>query len=341
VVELDGELAAGDATEVTLDFTLQLGTGGFDRVGAVDGVSWWGSGAPLLAWEPGVGWAEDPFVGVVGETATSPAAETAITVSAPEELAVLMTGDQAEPPASDGGRRTWTATAAAARDVAVAVGEFTTAEATTPDGVRVTAGVLPGAPLDAEELTAQTVAAIGRLEEHLGEFPYPSLDVALLPDYGGGIEYPGAILEATPDPSVLVHEVAHMWFYGMVGNSQFRDPWLDEAFATWAEATTDPDSARGLEGALAQTGPVDAAIDEYGTTRQYFNLVYGKGAAALLAASEAAGAEEFEAAVRCYANRTAWSIATPSDLAVVLADLPEAYLELARAQALDRNDLPR
>ncbi len=77
VVDLDGELAAGESTEVELAFTLTLGGGTFDRVGTDDGVTWWASGAPLLAWEPGAGWARDPFVGILGETATSPAADRA------------------------------------------------------------------------------------------------------------------------------------------------------------------------------------------------------------------------------------------------------------------------
>jgi hypothetical protein len=345
VVDLDGKLAAEDSTRVTLDFRLQLGGGDFDRVGTADAVSWWGSGAPLLAWEPGVGWAEDPFVGLLGETATSPAADTTVTVSVPEDLTVLMTGQHAEPTASRDGRRTWTSTEPAARDVAVAVGEFTTAESTTPDGVRVRVGVLPDAELPADELAGQAVDAIGRLAEHLGPFPFRSLDVALLPDYGGGIEYPALIFEATPAQSVLVHEVAHMWFYGMVGNSQFRDPWLDEAFATWAEAVADAPRRTGagggdLAGALDQPGPVGGSMSDYDCTRQYFNLVYGKGAAALLAAEETAGPDAFEAAIRCYANRAAWSIATPADLAAVLTDLPEALLVLARAQAIDKDDIP-
>jgi hypothetical protein len=340
VVDLDGELAAGESTEVTLDFRLDLGTGDFDRFGRTDEVSWWGSGAPLLAWEPGVGWAEDPFVDLLGETATSPAAETTVTVSAPEDLTVLMTGEQQEPTAPEAGRRSWRSTEPAARDVAVAVGEFTTAERTTPDGVRVTAGVLPDAELGAERLAEQAVDAIGRLTEHLGPFPYRSLDVALLPDYGGGIEYPSTILEASPARVVLVHEVAHMWFYGMVGNSQFRDPWLDEAFATWAEAVADGGSAE-LSGALGQQGPVGGSMADYSGTGQYFDLVYGKGAAALLAAEEAAGDAEFEAAIRCYADRNAWRIATPADLAAVLRDLPEALLVLARAEVVDKADLAR
>jgi hypothetical protein len=110
VVDLDDELAAGETTEVELAFTLTLGSGTFDRVGTDEGVSWWASGAPLLAWEPGVGWARDPFVGILGETAVSPASDVSVSVSAPEALTVLMTGEQAEPSAAEGGRRTWTST---------------------------------------------------------------------------------------------------------------------------------------------------------------------------------------------------------------------------------------
>lgn len=341
VVELDGELEPGESTEVELTFTLTLGRGTFDRVGTDDGVSWWASGAPLLAWEPGAGWARDPFVGIIGETATSPAADVEITVSAPEELTVLMTGDQAEPSAPADGRRTWTSTEPVARDVSIAVGEFSTEERTTPGGTRVTVGVLPDPDVPADRLADWTVEAIGDLEGRFGAFPYGTLSVALLPDYGGGIEYPSMILEATPSRSVLVHEVAHQWFYGMIGNSQFRDPWLDEAFATYAEATLDPRSAGNLQGALDLPGEVGGSMADFeGATGRYFDVVYGKGGAALLAAREAAGAEAFDDALRCYVDANAWSIATPSDVAVALADLPEALVVLAQAEAVGKDDVP-
>jgi hypothetical protein len=342
VVDLDDELAAGESTEVELAFTLTLGRGTFDRVGTDDGVSWWASGAPLLAWEPGSGWARDPFVGILGETASSPAADVDITVSAPEELTVLMTGDQTEPSAPEDGRRTWTSSEPVARDVSIAVGEFSTAEATTPGGTRVTVGVLPDPELPAGRLAEWTVAAVSDLEERFGAFPYGTLSVALLADYGGGIEYPSMILEATPSRSVLVHEVAHQWFYGMIGNSQFRDPWLDEAFATYAEATLDPRSAAGLSGALGLPGEVGGSMADFdGSTGRYFDVVYGKGGAALLAAREAAGPEAFDEALRCYVDANAWSIATPADVAVALADLPEALVVLAEAQAVAKTDIPR
>ena len=335
VVALDGELTAGESTEVELDFTLTLGTRGFDRFGSGDGVAWWASGAPLLAWEPGVGWARDPFVELSGETATSPASDTTVSVSAPEDLVVLLTGAPAEPSAPRDGRRTWTSSEPVARDVAVAAGDFTVAEGTTPGGVRVRTGVLPGAELSPDDLLAGTVESITALEAFLGPFPYETLAVALLPDYGGGIEYPGLILEATTVRQVLVHEVAHMWFYGMVGNSQFRDPWLDEAFASWAEAVVDGEAALVDAAAVDLPGPVGGAMTDYPDTAAYFRLVYDKGGAALLAAREAAGPGEFDAAIRCYVDATAWSIATPDDLGAALADLPGAVAVLERAGALD------
>jgi hypothetical protein len=341
VVALDDELDAGDTTEVELDFTLTLGRRGFDRFGTDDGVSWWASGAPLLAWEPGAGWAEDPFVDLGGETASSPVMDTSVTVSAPEDLTVLMTGARAEPSAPQDGRRTWTSTESVARDVGVAAGLFTTEQATTPDGVTVTVGVLPDGDLPPAELAQEAVAAITGLEAHVGPFPYRTLTVALLPDYGGGIEYPSMIFEATPDPQVLVHEVAHMWFYGMVGNSQFRDPWLDEAFASWAEAVVDGPQGLVDRGALSLEGPVGGSMADYPDDHDYFTLVYDKGAAALLAARDAAGPDAFDAAIRCYVDANAWSIATPEDVYAALADLPAALSPLIDAQALGKDDAPK
>ena len=341
VVPLEDDLAAGESTEVGLDFTLTLGTGDFDRFGTDDDVSWWASGAPLLAWEPGVGWAEDPFVQLSGETATSPVMDTSVTVSAPEDLTVLMTGTRAEPSAPHDGRRTWTSTEKVARDVGVAAGLFTTARTTTPDGVAVTVGVLPGSQLPAEQLAERTSAAIGAIAAHVGPFPYRTLTVALLPDYGGGIEYPSMIFEASPSPEVLVHEVAHMWFYGMVGNSQFRDPWLDEAFASWAESVVDGPDALVDRAALSLDGPVGGSMADYQDDHSYFSLVYDKGGAALLAARDAAGPDAFDAAIRCYVDANAWSIATPDDLGRALADLPAALTVLMQAHALDKKDVPR
>jgi aminopeptidase N len=144
------------------------------------------------------------------------------------------------------------------------------------------------------------------------------------------------ILQATPSRAVLVHEVAHMWFYGMVGNSQFRDPWLDEAFATYAESVADD---RGHDDDLDRGGPVAGTMAEFSDQDDYEWRVYSKGADALHAAREAAGPEAFDEAIRCYVETQAWTIARPEDLARALADLEPALDVLVEAGALDRSQI--
>jgi hypothetical protein len=339
VVTLADRLAAGESTQVALDFTLRLGGGGFERLGTAPDVSWWASGAPLLAWEPGVGWARDPFVTLLGETASSPVSDTTISVDAPAALTVLMTGDQDEPTRERGGRRTWTSHEPLARDVSVAAGSFVTAE-TEVDGVRVTTGVFPGSGRDPARLARATGQAIDQLGARFGAFPYATLTVPWLPDFGGGIEYPSSILLASEDERVLVHEVAHMWFYGMVGDSQFRDPWLDEAFASYAESVTGEPPPAQVSRLLATDGDVGGSMASFPDDRRYVTAVYGKGAAALLTARRQAGAEAFDAALRCYVDARAWTIATPADVGTALADLPAALAVLQQAGALDPEDLP-
>ena len=74
----------------------------FERLGTDDGVSWWASGAPLLAWEPGVGWAGDPFVELTRRDRHQPGRRHHRLGGRTAALTVLMTGDQDEPTRAPG-----------------------------------------------------------------------------------------------------------------------------------------------------------------------------------------------------------------------------------------------
>jgi hypothetical protein len=77
-----------------------------------------------------------------------------------------------------------------------------------------------------------------------GPYPYREYDIVDAPlNLPSGIEYPGMGLIAerlyadltTPDFNATVaHEVAHQWWYNVVGNDVFRAPWMDEALATYS-----------------------------------------------------------------------------------------------------------
>jgi aminopeptidase N len=339
-VDLRDPVPAGTTVTVEVDFTLRLTPertpAGFDRFGVEDDVTWWASGLPLLTWERGHGWATDPFVEVSAETTANEAADTTIRVSAPEDLVVLMSGAQAEPRDAADGRRVWESHEPVARDISMAVGDFDTAVART-GGTEITVGVLPGSDESAEDLADATVEAIRRVEGRFGPFPYATLTVPLVDDDGGGEEYASSILLGDDDFDLLLHEVAHMWFYGMVGNSQFRDPWLDEAFATFA-GSLGPDT-RSHDDDPDVDGDVGGAMTDFRGQDDYEERVYSKGAGALEAAREAAGEDDFDAAIRCYVETQAWTIARPEDLARALRGLQPALDVLVEAGALDEDDL--
>ncbi|MBI1758990.1 MAG: peptidase M1 [Actinobacteria bacterium] len=333
VLPLDREVPAGQEVTATVGFTLTLGGTGFDRFGRIDRFAWFGSAQPLLAWQREVGWHREDLARYIGESATSEAANVDLTVTAPGWATVMTSGRQDPPTPADRGRRRWHASAPTARDVSVALGRFALTRETVA-GTELTVGAADAST--ARQALAELARAVRELSARFGPFPFPALNVSVLPSGGGGIEYPGSILLFGSSRVVDVHETAHQWFYGLVGDNQARDPWLDEAFATYAEGL-----ANGDAGGTDQPDPggpgsgrVGAGINDFPTSEAYFGTVYGKGAAALRRARAQAGAAAFDAAIRCYTNANAWRIARPADLASALGDLPSALAALRRAGAL-------
>jgi hypothetical protein len=223
--------------------------------------------------------------------------------------------------------------------VAVASGRFAFARGRGAGGVPVTVGVTAGMSESPSKVLRVALATFASHVARFGPFPYEALSVPVIPDVNGGIEFPGLYylghnqLDATPS-----HELAHEWFYGLIGDDQARDPWLDEAFATYAEAL-----ARGTSSAyrsaaipssgLHRTGRPMTFWDPKGE-RTYYRSVYVQGAAALLRARQAVGAARFDAAIRCYVRANAHRVARPQDLARALSGLPAAVAILRRAGAL-------
>jgi hypothetical protein len=268
------------------------------------------------------------LAGFTAESATSEAMDTDLTVTAPAAATVIMSGDPVTP-APIGGTRTWHSVVATARDVSVAIGHFQLSD-TVVGQTRLRIGAFSAAARDA--LVPRFTRAITQLSKRFGPFPFPSLSVARVPVSGGGIEYPSSILMLDGTNLVAVHETAHQWFYAMVGDSQAADPWLDEAFATYAEQLVNGDADPS---ALQAPGAVDRSTESYGSDEQdYYFVTYAKGSAALHAARAAAGPARWDAALRCYVNANAWRIADPSDLARALRGLPAAVAVLRKAGAL-------
>jgi hypothetical protein len=86
----------------------------------------------------------------------------------------------------------------------------------------------------------RVVRAIRVLSDLYGDYPWPTYTLAITPGLKGGIEFPSHVMQGPGSIGrTTTHEVAHQWFYGLLGNDQGRDPWIDEGLATWAEARAD------------------------------------------------------------------------------------------------------
>jgi hypothetical protein len=74
-----------------------------------------------------------------------------------------------------------------------------------------------------------------------GDYPYDqctAVDGALTA--GGGMEYPnvtviGSVGSARSLETVIVHEVGHNWFFGILGSNERRYPWMDEGINSFNE----------------------------------------------------------------------------------------------------------
>lgn len=200
-----------------------------------------------------------------------------------------------------------------------------------------------------------------------GDYPY---DVCTAVDgtisAGGGMEYPnvtviGSSGNASQLRTVIIHEVGHNWFYGILGSNERDNAWMDEGINSFFETRTimatrkDTAMKAGLQiGALdvqkllgldklsynylteelpylvaARSGedqPIQAPSDDY-TNLNYGGIVYKKTALAFNYLMAYLGEPEMNRCMAAYFE--AWKFKHPSP-----SDLEEAF-ETTSAKNLD------
>jgi hypothetical protein len=218
----------------TVGFSLSIAVSrGSDRFGRSGPYSYLGNALPVMGVKDAAGWHLDPYTGN-GESFSTLAADFTVTLDHPSSLLVPATGTSVDAPGALG-RTVTTATAHQVRDFAWAAGPFNHSTTTNPAGVRVstywTNAIAAGTAASLQGVAAQALAThAGRF----GSYPYGEADVLVDDTFTfGGMEYPGFVL-VLPTSSAVVHELAHQWWYGIVGDDEYGAPWLDESFTVYA-----------------------------------------------------------------------------------------------------------
>ena len=202
---------------------------------------------------------------------------------------------------------------------------------------------------ESSDATLDYVAdALEFFQKNFGEYPYDEFAVAKTPFDAGGMEYPRLVFVADDldyDDYILaaVHETAHQWWYGIVGNDQIKEPFLDESLAEYStylyfsekndslvSADTFYLNKRGgcaaAEHALMSLypeydGKVKRSLDEFLNSYDYVNAVYGKGFLMMKAAEDAVGRKKLIKYLKKYRDENEYGIA---DTAKFLSSLGAA-----------------
>lgn len=222
---------------------------------------------------------------------------------------------------------------------------------TTTDGVIVTSYYFDQEETSANAVLDATVKALKTFGDLFGPYPHTSLSIVESPFFDG-MEYDGLFFLSRDFYTsydgnrlnnlidIAVHETAHQWWFGLVGNDQAMAPWLDEAMATYSEELfyekNYPQISTWWSFRVEDFGPsgwVDTDIYHGKNFRTYANAVYLRGAQFLEALRGRIGDQAFFTFLKDYAAQMSEKRATADDFfrilrthsSVDIADIISSY----------------
>ena len=83
------------------------------------------------------------------------------------------------------------------------------------------------------------VKALETFSDTFGEYPFSTFSVARVPFKEDGMEYSGIVYISDiclNTEETIIHETAHQWWYGIVGNDCINESYLDEGLTTFSTA---------------------------------------------------------------------------------------------------------
>jgi len=204
--------------------------------------------------------------------------------------------------------------------------------------------------MDAERIFAETKQGLNFYHKNFGvPYPFGKYDQLFVPEFDAAMGNAGAVIVSDAHvfrsrvarasyeqrSSILLHEMAHMWFGDLVTMRWWDELWLNESFASiasvlcQAEATEYTDAwttfASGAKSwayrqdQLPSTHPVATDIPDLAALEAKFDAItYAKGAAVLKQLVAYVGVTQFLAGLRDYLRTHAFGNATLGDLLAVL-----------------------
>ncbi|WP_375389852.1 M1 family metallopeptidase [uncultured Amnibacterium sp.] len=197
----------------------------------------------------------------------------------------------------------------------VAIGDFTV-DRFSKGGVRYLTAVdqhLTAPQREAAQSAIDLQPEIVRfLAKHFGRYPFEEGgSIVSSFDVGYALEtQTRPIYPASVDQSEVAHETAHMWFGDSVTPKRWKDIWLNEGFATYAEWLWDEHAGLGtieskvdrMRATPATDALWEGEVADPGSSTLYDRLVYDRGALTLAMLQRQVGTPTFTRILRAWAT---------------------------------------
>jgi Peptidase family M1 domain len=334
-IDLASPLEVGATTEIALDFrTTVPANAGRNYYGAFNlqnSVFALASAYPIIAMVRDGVW-DIALPETRGDLVNSPTALYDFTLTAPVEWNLATTGSAIERNVN-GRLQKVRFVSGPQRDVLIVAAKLPALRGMAGD-TQVVSYYRPGEEAGGKAALQVAINAIEVFNDRFG--PYPLAEFELLPVDAGtflGVEYPGMTLierrlyRNNPKQleTIIAHEVAHQWWYSLVGNNVQNEAWLDEALASYSQVVYD----ERINGAEAANAQLEAFRKTYRTARaagrdsalalpnqrirSYYSIVYAKGALFIHALRLQIGDEAFFSFLQSYYADKRYTIASGQD----------------------------
>jgi hypothetical protein len=359
-VKLPRVLAPGDQAQISMNFTGTVpvdyggeGTAAYGIYNYSEGVLALSGWYPILAVYDDQGWHLNP-ASPVGDSVFSDMAFYAVTITTANDQVLAATGVQVdEKRVGDGVQYRYFS--GPARDFFIISSSDFKVKSQSIDGTKVNSYYLPGQEPGGTKGLDVGVKSVQVYNDQFGQYPYSELDIIDAPmRNAGGVEFPGIVLIESsrydnPDNPVFIntvaHEVAHQWWYNLVGNDVIEEPWLDEGLTTYS-AGIYYEEAYGSEGyqgitaywqqsydKVAQSGKDEAVtrsltyFENSPDPGLYGPVVYSKGALFFYNLRQEIGERAFFSALQAYYQQFQYKIAIGDDLLRAFEDASGKQLD--------------
>lgn len=289
----------------------------------------------------------------VGDPYVTEVADYSVTITTTEGVIVAGTGTETQT-----GNR-WHYEADQARSFAFAASNKYEVASTEVDDVTIHSYYFPDSAEPGEVVLETVAQAFELFTELYGPYPYSDYRVAET-EFAGGMEFAGVTFlgsvfydeydgtTRTPLIPLAAHEAAHQWFYGLVGNDQLTEPWLDEAPAEYSaflyyERYLPDDTDWWWFYAVDQWAPmgkIDNLIYVFRDNREYIDAVYRRGAQFMRDLRETMGDPAFFGFLQDYTRLNAYQLAKSRDFFTLVQEYTTADLVPLQEEYFRQRILP-